>query len=218
MTNIELCNRLAWEAGVDAEPAFPTTVVDATDELGRIVRWVNSAWLKIQQQQNWSWMWANPTLQLLLGQSTIAGTIPETRYEYERCFYDDGSPTGRELTFLPWREFAREYRVLNADDNVSAWNVRPDNTLAYNAVVSADKYITLQRYALPTSLAADADTPGMPADLHEIIVWRALVLYANFDEPRVQRETAIDEYNGLHEALLRRCLPRMELGQPLLVE
>ena len=214
MNFLALCQRLAFEAGVEGE-SQPTSVVSQTGELGRVVRWVNSAWLDIQQMHNWSWMWEHPTLVLTTAASSIAGTVGADRYDRESAYFDDGSPAKRLLTYQPWQEFRESWRVLAQNDGVTVWSVRPDFTLVFNAAASANKNIDLERWMVPTELAADADTPGMPSDLHEVIVWRALVKYANFDEARVQRDTAIDEYKSKMGALMRRCLPVMSLGGPL---
>lgn len=212
---LELCKRLAHEAGVNGPG--PTTVVgqDSSLEHGRIVNWVNNAWLDIQGMRNWSWMWTNPTLTLTTGTFVIAGTLPPDRYDQDSAYFDDGSQEGRWLQYLPWDEYRHEYRVLNAPDNLTAWTIRPDNSLSFNAQASVDQSISLERWSAPTSMTVDADEPAMPSDLHMLIVWTAMVKYANFDEAGVQRATAVDEHNKLMNQLMKRCLPQMRLGGPL---
>jgi hypothetical protein len=212
---LQLCQRLAHEAGVNGPG--PTTVVgqNGSLELGRIVNWTNDAWLNIQGRRLWSWMWTNAALTLTAGNSTIAGALAPERYDTDSAYYADGSATGRWLQYLPWDEFRHDYRVLGTVDGITAWTVRPDNTLVFNAAASVDRTITIERWANPTSMAADTDIPGLPEDLHMLIVWRGLIKYAGFDEAGVQRSVAVEEHNQLWSALVSRCLPQMRLGGPL---
>lgn len=215
MNFLQLCQQLAHECGVNGPG--PTTVVGQTAsiELGRIVNWVNQAWVDLQGRRNWSWMWVSGNLVITSGQSTIAGTLAPVRYDQDSFYYDDGSATGRLLEYMPWDLFRPQYRVLNSTDNVTAWTVRPDLTLAFNAAVSVNKNVYAERWTNPVEMAADADIPGLPTDLHMLIVWRAMIKYAGFDEAGIQRQIAVDEHNRLWETLLKRCLPQMRMGGPL---
>ena len=61
-------------------------------------------------------------------------------------------------------------------------------------------------------LAADGDTPGAPAAFHGIIVWRALMMLAEFDEAVEDRAAAAIKYAALLEDLQRDQLPVVSLG------
>jgi hypothetical protein len=210
---LQLCQRLARECGVNG--TGPAAVAGQTGELARIVNWVQDAWLDIQGDKKWKFQWESPTLTITAGNSSIAGTIPEDRYDQNAAYLDDGSARGRLLDFFPWDEFRHEYRVLNNDDNVTAWTIKPDGTIAFNALVTVNTDVAVERFALPVTLLDDDDIPAAPEDLHMIIVWRAMVKYANFDEAGVQRTTAVDEFNAKQAAMFTRCLPQMRLGGPL---
>lgn len=215
MTYLELCQLLAYQAGVDGENSV-TTTAGQTGELRRVCQWVASAWLDIAGlHTHWKFFWENPDLTILNGTNAIAGTVDASRYDKDSVYFNDGSPQRRLLEYLPWQAFRATYRQLSSDDNVQVFSVRPDNALVFNAIVTADTLCSVERWKNPVPLAADGDTPPMPADLHEVIVWRALVKYANFDEARVQRETAVDEMTTRLSAMRTRCLPEWELGGPL---
>lgn len=214
-----ICQRLAREAGVHREQTLPTTVVGQTGELRSVVEWAAQSWLDIQGSKLWSWMWERPTLVLTVAnQSIITGAIPETRYDEDSAYLDDGSLQGRLLTFQPWQDYRHDQRTLNNDNNVTVWTVQPDNSVVFNAHVTANTNVVLERWGLPTALAADGDIPAMPDDLHMLIVWNALIKYANFDEANYQRDSAILEAGRLEAQLIKRCLPRMGLGEPMLME
>lgn len=219
MTLLEIVKRLAQEAGIAGGATAITTVANATGEVRRVVDWAVSAWSEIQGQRRWNFLWEQPTLTLLAGTSTIAGTVPEPRYVRESGWLlKPASSADQWLTFMPWGEFSNVYRRLNTDDNVTCWTVRPDGVIAFNARVTADTDVLLERYRNPVVLATDTDTPAAPEHLHMIVVWRALVLYANFDEAGVQRQTAVEEYRALHAQMCSQCLPSLELGAPMIEE
>lgn len=219
MNLLAICRRLAQEAGIAGGASAITTVANVSGEVRRVVDWAVSAWSEIQGQRRWTFMWEQPTLTLTAGTSTIAATVPESRYVRDSAWLLQPASTADQwLTFMPWPEFSTVYRRLNNDDNVTCWSVRPDGTLAFNAKVTADTNVLLERYGNPVVLSADTDTPAAPEHLHMTIVWRALVLYANFDEAGVQRQTAVDEYNTLHSQMCNQCLPSLELGAPMLEE
>ncbi|MBQ1761690.1 MAG: hypothetical protein IIZ92_02150 [Aquincola sp.] len=219
MNFLALCKRLAQEAGVAGGADAITTVAGVTGEARRIVDWCAGAWSEIQGQRHWTFRWEQPTLTLLAGESTIAAAIPESDYMRGGTWLlQPASAADTWLTFLPWGEFSQVYRRLNTDDNLTCWTVRPDNTLAFNARVTADASILVERFKAPVQLVNDDDAPAIPAHLHMMIVWRALVLYANFDEAGVQRQTAVDEYTALHSQLCNRYLPSIELGGPMIEE
>jgi hypothetical protein len=74
----------------------------------------------------------------------------------------------------------------------------------------------MQRWALPTPMSGDGDTPPLPTDLHMLIVYTALKKYAGYDEAGTQRSIAVDEMKQMKEALYTRCLPASRFGAPLL--
>jgi hypothetical protein len=212
---LQLCQQLAHEAGVNGPG--PTTVVgqDGSLESGRLVNWVNQSWLDIQAKRNWSWMWSNAQVTIPSGVNVITGSLAPSRYDKESAYFNDGSTAWRNLCYMAWDEFRTAYRTLNSQNGVTTWTVRPDLALVFNATVSANTLVDIERYTNPTRMTLDADTPGMPEHLHELIIWHAMIHYADFDEAGVQRQTAVVKHNRLWADLLRACLPQMRMGGPL---
>lgn len=73
MNFLQLCNRLRLECGVSG--ADLTSVASQTGEPGRLVAWVNSAWLDIQNTRtDWQWMRTTATFPTATGQPTYTPT------------------------------------------------------------------------------------------------------------------------------------------------
>lgn len=217
MTFLQLCQRLAQETGVSSNSLtpLPTTTVGQTGELRRIVDWVARAWLDIQGGRLWNWMWEQASLTMLATTSSLPGTIPEGRYEKDSLYLPSPNGLGLFPDFLPWDEFRQVYPFVQAGAGFGAWSVAPDGSIRVDVAPAADQPFVVERYRLPTILAADDDVPEMPADLHMLIVYTALVRYADFDEAGVQRSTTIDQIRELKSQLYKRCLPQWRMGQPL---
>lgn len=224
-TFLQLCQQTADECGVSGGSTVPTTVVAQTGELRRIVRWVRSAWRDIQGTRHFSWMWELVPITVPLSTNVVAATVPANRYVESSAYKTSVSSDGLNITYIPWESWRDWYSdaYIAGGNGVTAFTIRPsDNAIVANGIptVANGGAVTfnVERYALPTDLLVDADVPGMPADLQELIVFKAAMRYASFDEAGVMRKTMQAEVARLEADLFSRCLPRMRLGGTFLDE
>lgn len=213
MNFLQLCQRTRQEA--DIAGSGPTSVVGQTGELGNVVNWVIDAWNEIQGMKLWDWQWQEVPVVIPLGAAELAGTIAADRY-----VQDSGYIGTRLLDYYPWWRFRTFFpaALIQAGpaEGVTAWSVAPDRSVRVNVIVDADTTINLERYANPTALAADGDTPAMDSEFHMAIVWHALIKNHNFNEAGVSRQTAQVELDKIMGNLLPRSMPELQLGGPLL--
>ncbi len=222
-TFLDLCQDVARECGVSnsQSAAVPTAVASQTGELGRIVQWTARAWRDIQGIRHWNWMWEEAALTLPVGASVLAGNIPSERYLTDTAMRSTTTSDGRTIEYVPWDDWRRWYSQadINAGNSPTVFSIRPDNWLTFNGIPSVanggDVNFTVERYKNPTQLMLDTDVPGMPPDLMDLIVYKAMLLYANFDEAGTTRATCVTEVARLERDLISRCLPQMRLGGPL---
>lgn len=217
-TYLELCNRLAQEAGVPGDPM--TAVVQLlSNEPKRICDWVNDSLMDVLGDKLWSFMWEQTTVTLPLNVNVVAGTVEASRYDKESMYYiPTGSNGPREIDYMEWRDFERAYRILNSPGSITAWAIRPDKSFAFNAksTDAGGTVFTFQRWKNPTPMVSETDQPPIPNDLRMVIVWNALKKYAGYDEAGTQRSIAIDEYRDVMNRLMERCLPSFTFGGSLL--
>lgn len=223
-TYLELCQDAARQAGVTNTnaTAAPLTVSNQVGELARVCDWVKKAWRRIQGRRRWNWMWEKASLTLAIGANEIAGTIPVSRYRVETAQRSTLTSDGLFLEYVPWDQWADWFSdaYIAAGNAPTVFTIRPDNAIVFNgkaslATTGGAMDFTIERYKNPTDLSIDGDVPGLPDDLDDAIVYKALVLYANFDEAGVTRAVAVDELARLERDLIARCLPEMRLGGPL---
>lgn len=218
MDFLAICNRLAQEASVNGDPLLASVALQ-TGERRRIVDWANDALREVIGTQHWAFLWESPTLTLPAGSSVIPTAIPEPRWDKDQTWLIPASSDNadRELDYVEWREFSMAYRRLQSPGAITAWTIRPDNAIAFNAVgLQASTSINVQRYKLPEPMVLPTDEPPFAADLHMIVVYVGLKKYAGYDEAGNQRAIALDEIRTLREALANRYLPTMRLGGSLL--
>ena len=208
MNFLPIAQRLRQEAGIGG--TGPISVVSQTGEMGRVVDWTNDAWLTIQRKQHWDWLWEQATVTITAATSSTAGTIPANRYLRDKARIG----TAR-LSFMLWDRFSITYPT-QAAGTPTVWTIRPDGAFVVNAAPPASTDIIVERYRLPTSMAADGDIPAMPERFHMAIVWRALMDASDYDEAGVSRATAAAKYAEVLGDALSEGRPVLSLGRPLL--
>lgn len=208
MDFLALCRRTAREAGIPGNG--PATVVNQAGEMGRVVGWVAEAWMAIARRQLWSWLWESTTVTIPAGTNSVAGSIPAARYMKDKT-YNGATP----LSYRPWDDFCLMWPTFGVGEP-SDWTISPDNAIVVNSKPAADLVLSVQRYARPTELAANTDTPPMPAEFHMAIVWRALMDAADYDEAGIARAMAGAKYAEVLGDGLSEGVSNVRLGDALL--
>lgn len=190
MNRLQLCQRLRSEAGLGGSGPSATTA--QTGEMLQVVEWVDEAWNRIQSSRNWDWLWEATTVVVTSGTGATTGSIPASRYIKDATFDANGSP----LTYMEWADFRTAYpSALIVAGNPRVWTIRPDKAFAVNAKPSTNTTYSVERYKNPTAMSTDGGSPtGLPTEHHMLIVWRALMLYAGYDEAGDQYRRAETEY------------------------
>lgn len=200
MNFLGLCQRLVQESGIADDG--PPTVTGQVGDFGRIVNWINDAWLKIQSSRgDWNWAWSTGTATLTANTNTI--TLPATVETIQRVSLGQGY-----LQSEDYNDFANAYREIQGGDP-SIWTIKPDGTLCFNAKPTEDKTVTYESFAVPSSLVNNTDVPALPERYHMLIVYEALRCYAQFDEAPELEKRAFLYYEDMLADLDRDQLARI---------
>lgn len=207
-TYIQLVQDLHREVGA-AGPS-PVTVANQNGEMRRLVNWIRSADLYVQNLWfNWKFLFANPgysqaattniatlakpnglgmwdldTFRILEVGSTQPGQLLAYEYENVKSEILDTSPGA------PWRVI-----------------VMPDNSLKLEGVPDAAHLITADYFKDPVELAAKDDVSLIPPKYHRIILGKALMLYGNFENAPEQLKQGVEIYDEMLEQLETHELP-----------
>lgn len=221
-TLLQLCNRLILEAGISAQPM--TTTVNQTGELGRVVNWIQQAWLDIQSaHQTWRWMRKTATITTVAGQAggydaTDADVSVWTLDTARNYVTAQGPITEVFMSFVEYDDFRNSYlygALRYAQSRPMVFTINPDNTLSFGPVPNGDHTVTNDYYKKPIEMDGDTDEPDMPATYHIGIVWRALMFYGGFEAAGEAYSRGQNEYTVILDKLEATQLPMLQMGGPL---
>ena len=226
-TYLELSQALARESGT-ISGTNPTTVTSQTGRLLKIVNWIDQANVAIQNlHADWRWMqktfsgdtssgsgqytpasWSITDLRDWLRDNRVTGYQPHTIY-----LTADGVAGEGALLEITWQQWRTTYgRGSQTNNFPSQYAISPAGEFSLGPIPDDIYTVNGEYRQAAVRLTADGDIPAMPAAFHEIIVWRALMMLAEFDEAAEQRAAAILKYNEMPESLGRNQLPIVSLG------
>lgn len=201
-TFLELCRSVhrTLRIGEDPPGTAPETVEGQEGVLAEIVAWVQEAYRDIQEdQQAWAFREHQQTITVAAGVRTVGASLLPSDYESLRPFTADMrhrhilvAPSGQApaanqpVWFIPWEEWrgGRYERgtAASATGQPNYFTVMPDDSLRLYPKPDASVDLTLAYTRVVHELVADTDEPMIPAQHQPVIVWRALMSYADSRE------------------------------------
>lgn len=231
-TYLELCQAVARESGTVADLTSPSTVTGQTGRLLRIVNWTAQAWKDIQNaRSDWRWMrkeFAGDTIATIRRYSINTGserfrswvfdTTPGAEHSFSAYLTATGKSTERKLISVHWDEFRKRYLFGTAEEETGSpthISVDPANQLVLYPIPDAVWTIRGEFMRGPQILSDDDDTPELPLEHHDAIMWKALILMGGFDEAVEQDPYWARQLAPHMDSLIATQTPRITLGGPL---
>ena len=236
-TFLEIVNDVARESGISGAAASVSAVTGQTGQALRFVEWVAQSYKSIQgRHYNWRWLRSRFTVNTTSGDDEYAGTdctdsrlsAVITRFKSWIPYDDNGGPNckiyltsggvggERWLQMMPWSHFRAIYRIGSQNNGAPAYfSIDPQNNLVLGP--KPDAVYTIQgEYQMSAQvLAANGDTPEMPSDYHDLIVFEALARYARFSAAPEVLAQAEREASRLTRQLEANQLPQISFAPPL---
>lgn len=157
--------------------------------------------------------------------SDIASIDWTTLKMQDDAFIGEAWSNGREymdskaidIEFMPYSFYSRCGYEKNAQPGTPKYVTEtPDGLLQMYPPPNKNYVITFDYVRTPQTLTDDADTPtGLPARHQQVIVWKAVMEYALFDEQPALKAKAERRYNELMVRLRRDALPKISIGHKL---
>lgn len=225
MTFLQLVQALRQECGVSG--SGPATVLSQTGESKRLVDWTNAAWLELQGlHDDWLFLrktFSFPTTASVGDYTPAAAGLTDFRYWHKETLrvYKTALGISDEQWLVEWeyQVFRNTYRFNQQTTQTGrpvVFAVKPMDKALMFGNVPDDVYTVVGEYqALPTEMAADADTPSIPSHLHRVIVYKAMESYALFESAPEVLSRAQAGYSRLINQLQREQLSEVYLGNPL---
>lgn len=226
---LQLCQDLRRECSISG--TGPTATTGQVGEYLRVINWTKNAYLEIQQEHDdFRFMRKSFTVSAVSGDGAYAfGDCTDTvslaaisrfsrwhKDSFKAYLTSAGVGAEYALRWLPWEQFRGIYRYGTQTNSVPC-HVSEDPTQAFVLGPKPDAtYSVSGDYQIgPQTLAADADTPEMPARFHQLIVYNAMIRYGFHQVAPEAIQHAQLMGGRLHSALVRDQRPQISLGSPL---
>jgi hypothetical protein len=228
MNFLQLAQKLRQECGVAGNG--PATVVNQSNEAGRLVSYINDAWLEIQGlHDNWNFMREQFSFTTApnVGDYTVAGGVgvgaglTDFRYWHRdtlRCYRTaDGIADEQWLVEWEYQTFRNTYRyALQTPGRPVVFAVKPKGSELMFGSIPDDVYTIDGEYQrAPAPLVGDSDVPDIPDNLQMVIVYKAMEFYGLFEAASEVLARARTGYKQNMTMLEREKLPTPYLGDPL---
>lgn len=234
MNFLQLCQAVREGAGISG--TGPTSVVNQSGEMLRVVNWVKSAWNDLQLwHDQWTFMRGSFRIDTVVGQraypyasaidvdsglaiSSFDGWLTD---EDEITVYllSEGKASEGWLSEIDYPSFTVSYEFAGNDaitGRPSVFSIRPEDRALLLAVKPDGVYRVTGKYRKGLqALAVNDDEPRIPAEFHPAIVHRALVKYALYENAGETLASARSDFGMYLSRMEDRFLPPMGFGRPL---
>ena len=201
MNFLQLCQRLRSEAGIAG--VGPSTVINQSGELGRIVNHIQDAYEDIQNKHDdWSFLRNDFSFNCVIGtqnyaQSTVANLSNWKKDSFR--LYLTTINDEQWIRYMEWDLF-RDSRLYGPISTTTGrpidFTVKPDKSLSVWPIPDNTYTIRGEYYRIPYVLSVDADVPIFDR-YHMAIVFNALMRYAAFVSDPTLYAYAQKEYGRL---------------------
>lgn len=180
-TFLELVQDLHRESGASGSVA-PTTVLNQRGEARRLVKWTRDADLYVQRLwENWKFM-RKEYSEVTALDSNLLPTVADAAFYDETTFQiiQSGETLADPIDVVEYDAIKSEVR--DTDSGVPYRVVlMPDGTLQVDPPANGVHTINCDYYQNPVPMVNNADVSVIPVRFQEIILGRALILYANYE-------------------------------------
>lgn len=219
MTYLELVNNLRAE--ISATGGDLTTLSGTLNgEAARAKKWINDAWREIQLlNSEWKFMRVNFSANLTDGNWDYNPTaapfsianLRNWKLDTVRCYTTgSGYADEQELPFWEYEAFKRQYRfgpTRTQTGRPTVFSVDPQRHFVVGPVPAGGWTVEGEYFRTPQELSANGDVPIMPSEYHMLIVYRAMLIDAEFEWSDAQKARAVRENRRLLSALEEDQLP-----------
>lgn len=200
-TYLELSQRLIEEAGISGTI---TSVVGATGEFKRVIEWIKRSTTELEGKWfDWNFLHEFATVNLIVGVSDYPAPANQNVWDTATAVIPaDTMP----LDFVQWVRQKRDPTQPIAGSPYK-FTVLPDQSLRFYDTPLKAEVVTIEYWKVPTILAGNTDEPAIPEQFRDLIVWKALQYYANYESADEVKVQAMENYDARIDQLESRELP-----------
>jgi len=201
---LSICKDFRSKAGIAG--TGPVAVTGQVGEYQRIVTWVREAWVKIQTlPYDWTWMWAEYTPFETIASTSdyVLTNVDVIHTDSITLFKTSVGPSAKyRVRYEDWKGFQLKFGAVTSDDGTPTVVTRmPSGGLRFYPAPDVPYTVGFEYQTDAQVLTANADTPAIPSQYHDIILYRALLDYAGYEETTDVYSYANSEYTSLLRSL-----------------
>jgi hypothetical protein len=210
MNFLALCNEVKNQ-GSSGGPDM-TSVVGQNGVNARIVRWVNQSYQEIiNHRDDWQW---KKVLGFTFATSASKRNYPVAELSLTNVgkwdlrnprIYNTASGVASEvlLKSIYYEDWENLYAVgTQVEGQPQYIFVEPGtNTLLLHPVPDTTYTVTLNYWKTAPNMVADSDTPILPTEYHDIIIYKALMKYAVYEDANEVFADSLRQYAGMLERM-----------------
>lgn len=207
---LQMVQRLRQESGTSG--SAPTTTVNQIGDIKRLVDWVATAWMDIQNEKtDWFFMRQPISFNTVAGQQVYSaaqcGVASFGNFKFDSFrFYrvSAGHPSELLLNYLLYDDFRNVHLFGSNRDRIQLpinFSIDPSKNFVIGPTPDDIYNVNGEGFAMPTELSIDTDRPTMPSQYHMAIVWRALMYYGQFEAAPEAYSHGQNEYTRLMRRL-----------------
>ncbi|MCF1431347.1 MAG: hypothetical protein LPD71_00125 [Shewanella sp.] len=187
MNFLELAVSLRQECSVSG--SGPISINDNRAEYQRIIKWIREANIELQgKYANWKFLWTEASLTTEADKNNyLPGVeLPANIRLYRplRFFCDDMKV--REVDWLTIRHFGVRENDYGQPTHLT---IMPNNGLKLYPKPDKPYSLYYEYYKKPQILEEAYDVPWIPETWHKLIVYRAMMMYADYENaPEIKTE------------------------------
>lgn len=223
-TFLELVNDVARESGTMGGQTIGS-VANASGRWSKVVHWTRQAWELIQRERSdWTFLRKQFTGTLYAGKARYTqvdlaipdfGSWPFPNSDGRRFTLFDpaiGRADEQPLPRIDYDTWLNRYDVGVPGQNRPTEFAIGDDRALYVGLTPDRQYMLRGHYRRAVqALTADDDQPYINPDLHQAIVWRALMLLGDDDESQIEVASSSANYFRFREAMIREYVEECTL-------
>lgn len=225
MDFLALVKDVARQSGTLAGGTTINSVTSLTGRGEKIANWVQSAWDDIQSVRDcWKWQYREFVGALLVDTkrytyasfniASLSRWAVDTDEHKPFTLYDPaiGKADEAPIYFMAYKAWRERYdRGVHTAQRPICYSISPTNELVFGPTPDKAYALSGEYWKGPQALAANGDTPEMPAKFHKAIVWRAMMLLGEADENDPTILNAGREYKAIFAQLCSDQLDSLTL-------
>jgi hypothetical protein len=192
MNYLNLCDTLIKEAGLSEGGIASVSGQSGIKQ--KVVRWVSSAWVEIQNKRDWNFLWQEGSFNTTVGKQSyhpvedLALAPALRRWNPYSVIHSTSDGNKYYLQYVAWDNFDN---TLSSNGQPTQFTLKPDGTLKFNSVPTAVSTVSFEYIRDPQVLESNTDEPMMSSRHHDVILYQAMAyLAAEQDAPELYQDAS----------------------------